>query len=853
VVSDLNRQFLERVVVWPEPQGAGWINLHCHMKNRDPSKNDGKPWVIGWPFKKIDDFISRAKWVDQTDQFFDVWYCTSQQNQIGENRSGKPKAVRLHRNATWLKAIWIDIDAKDDGKHYPTTGEAWNAISAFRKKVGLPFPSALVDSGGGMHIYWISHVPLSPDEWRPYAEGLKQLMLAEGIVADTGLTTDDVRILRVPGTLNHKYDPPRPVELVHLGTDYNFVTDLAFLAKIAPASEPEEPSHGADIDPSFEGASPSSAFAALAPDASLQAGIGAPKSNTLLDPRPIFEQCGFMRHAIATGGKDYDNPLWNLSVLCTAFMENGNVFAHEISKGHASYTPADTQALYDRKVADRVDRDVGWPRCATIHGAGCKACQTCPHFSKGKSPLHLTGPVTATVSPGPTISSRWTDPLDFSLVPAEEAVERINDAGFFVLLQNGDIYREEPDGSLMVQRPQGFATLFASRKASVDEEKASSAGSVWKNSPLRREYEQIGYWPGGHNVPAKTYNLWQGWGIQPAAGNLDIIAVHILTVIAAGDDKKAAFIFDWCAHMVQRPLEKPGVALVLRGKKGTGKTILTQLIARCIGARNALVTADGKRLLGQFNWHLADKLLIVAEEAFFVGNRELNDRLKHLLTGEDFEAEQKFGQRVSMKSMHRVIMASNHDQVVAATDDERRFVVCDVSDHKRGDDAYFAPLIKIIRGQDDATLAAFMHHLLTRDISNFKPERAARAVGKRDLARQKLLSLEPPLQWLLEVNADLPPAGSFPKSISQTSTRELLRADMLERYRMWVRTAQVRGAGDYTGAEVFWNCLRRLLNNDIFPGRRLFRTSGGQRLVCLPPAQDLRDGFDRLLGDKVIV
>ena len=136
--------------------------------------------------------------------------------------------------------------------------------------------------------------------------------------------------------------------------------------------------------------------------------------------------------------------------------------------------------------------------------------------------------------------------------------------------------------------------------------------------------------------------------------------------------------------MVQHPWDKPGVALVLRGRKGTGKTLLTEILARVIGGPNTLITANGKKLFETFNWFLADKLLIGAEEAFFAGNRELNDKLKHLLTGDEIEVEQKFGQRISMRSMHRVIMTSNHDQVVAASDDERRFFVCDVSDKRRG-------------------------------------------------------------------------------------------------------------------------------------------------------------------------
>jgi hypothetical protein len=269
---DSIRQFMQQVVVWPESANApGYINLHCHRKNTDPSKNGGKDFVVGWPFKTVDDFLSRASWVESTSQYFDVWFCTSQQSQVGENRAGKPKAVRLHRNATWLKAIWIDVDVKENSpKHYATPQDAWNAISAFRKKVGLPQPSALVNSGGGLHVYWISHVPLSPDKWRPYAEGLKQLLLAEGIKCDYGVTTDDVRILRLPGTLNHKYSPAREVKVVHLGKDYDFGVNLAFLKQVAPDEPEARDVTAAVIAPA---AAPAPAFASLTPDRSLQAGI----------------------------------------------------------------------------------------------------------------------------------------------------------------------------------------------------------------------------------------------------------------------------------------------------------------------------------------------------------------------------------------------------------------------------------------------------------------------------------------------------------------------------------------------------------------------------------------------------
>lgn len=416
---DLNRQFLERVVVWPGAKEApGWVNLHTHLKNADPKKHGGKPFVVGWPFKTLNDFISRATWLETTDSFFDVWYCTSQQSEAGKNTKGNPKAVRLARNATWLKALWFDIDIKAEdpqwmaanpGKpwnHYTTVAAALDALSAFRAKVGLPGPSALVDSGGGLHCYWISDVPLDPAGWLPYADGLKALALTEGLLCDTGLTTDSARILRVPGTLNHKYDPPRRVTLLGLGNDYNFDTQLSFLKNFKTA-QVRTTSPGAaspaPVSVTVEGANfdaPDPAFAALSPaDNAVAAGIeiSGPK---LVDPAPIFAKCAFLGDALMNGGKDYDQPLWNLSVLCTVFMEDGNALAHEVSKGHPGYTAADTQALYDRKVADRADRGIGYPSCSAIEGSGCKACASCPLKPEGKSPLNIRAPqaVTVTVS-----------------------------------------------------------------------------------------------------------------------------------------------------------------------------------------------------------------------------------------------------------------------------------------------------------------------------------------------------------------------------------------------------------------------------------------------------------------------
>jgi hypothetical protein len=160
-----------------------------------------------------------------------------------------------------------------------------------------------------------------------------------------------------------------------------------------------------------------------------------------------------------------------------------------------------------------------------------------------------------------------------------------------------------------------------------------------------------------------------------------------------------------------------------------------------VGRQNSFITADGKGLFAQFNWHLADKILIGAEEAFFAHSIRLSDKLKHLLTGSTIEVEQKRGDRMNIASMHRMIITSNHRDAVAMTEDERRFAIFDVSDQRKGDDDYFAALWCVANGEDYDTLSAFMHQLKTRDITNWRPEQIVRDTAALHAARQRIVTL----------------------------------------------------------------------------------------------------------------
>ncbi len=125
-----------------------------------------------------------------------------------------------------LFALWADLDCK--GEH---TSE-----SRSEQLLGLSCPpSMLIWSGGGYHPYWLLKEPVLGEEELARAEKI-MVRIAEGLSGDA--VHDRSRILRVPGTLNHKQDEPRPVRLVHHDPEQRYTLDqLEEMTESFPRSE----------------------------------------------------------------------------------------------------------------------------------------------------------------------------------------------------------------------------------------------------------------------------------------------------------------------------------------------------------------------------------------------------------------------------------------------------------------------------------------------------------------------------------------------------------------------------------------------------------------------------------------
>ncbi len=162
---------------------------------------------------------------------------------------------RTSQNATGAWSFWADIDCGPDkaatGKGYATEKEAKAALHAFCAKAKFPASTHIVNSGSGIHAYWVFDKFLDRDLWQTYATKLKGLMKAHGFLADPSRTADIASVLRVHGTLNQKYEPPKSVTLEFAAEAYLPLAEMldaldAAFVDVKEEVKTPEPTHKAD-------------------------------------------------------------------------------------------------------------------------------------------------------------------------------------------------------------------------------------------------------------------------------------------------------------------------------------------------------------------------------------------------------------------------------------------------------------------------------------------------------------------------------------------------------------------------------------------------------------------------------
>ncbi len=301
---------------------------------------------------------------------------------------------------------------------------------------------------------------------------------------------------------------------------------------------------------------------------------------------------------------------------------------------------------------------------------------------------------------------------------------------------------------------QDFCAFHLKRKKKIETDKGTKLvgiGRWWINHDDRQQYAGVVYAPGEN--PPNVYNLWTGFACEPVRGGCGLYLAHLRENVCGGDDHLYAYLLNWMAYAVQFPGRAGEVAVVLRGREGTGKGVAATQFGLLYGVHFRHVS-DAKHLTGSFNAHLQQCSALFADEAFFAGDRSHESKLKALITEKTLLIEPKGVDPFSARNCIHLIMSSNADWVVPAGADARRFFVLDVAAHRMQDTEYFGDLV---REMDNGGRKALLDLLLERDLCEFDVRRVPQTEALLD---QKARSRRGP-DLLIEIIAQdgVLPAG----------------------------------------------------------------------------------------------
>lgn len=348
--------------------------------------------------------------------------------------------------------------------------------------------------------------------------------------------------------------------------------------------------------------------------------------------------------------------------------------------------------------------------------------------------------------------------LSVTLVdPKKAPLEEMNDRYAVVFVNEGHKYLVEEKNKGKVIRhyflnEQGFRRLLSTEHITYDDGKKKAIFDEWVSWGGRREYYGIVMYPG--KVDHKFYNTWRGYPCEDVPISswtedqklaVEMFDKHLLENVSCGDTGLYKWIKTYLAHMIQKPEEKPLTALTLKGNKGTGKSLVVNVM-RSIMQNYCMVLNNINQLVGDYNGHLEGIILLNLNEVYWGGNKHDEGIFKDLITEEYMTINAKFEKPKMARNFMRIILTTNAEFVNPATGDERRYTIKTVNPKpcfNREEFKHFMDIVLKKKGNE-----SIYHWLKNQDLSEADINTIYET---EDLTDQKLYNLTPTQEFVRHV------------------------------------------------------------------------------------------------------
>ena len=274
-------------------------------------------------------------------------------------------------DSIYIKSFFLDLDVGKEHNSYATKEEALAGLAQFLLNTRMPEPT-IIDSGNGLHVYWILKEEIETKTWKPYAEGFKKLCVDHGLVIDPAVPADAARVLRVPYTMNYNVkEGQAPIEVT-------FLTDI----KLFDLDELTPFFGGVQLESSFD---LSQAKKGLDEETRKMLGLD---NYEYVFQTIAFESlegrgCNQIKWMLQNAAS-CPEPLWKAGLSVAIRCVDGDTAIHTMSEEHPQYSHAETE----KKARDCLQATWSYS-CEAFENTNPGGCTGCPHKGKISYPTHI--------------------------------------------------------------------------------------------------------------------------------------------------------------------------------------------------------------------------------------------------------------------------------------------------------------------------------------------------------------------------------------------------------------------------------------------------------------------------------
>lgn len=262
-----------------------------------------------------------------------------------------------------------------------------------------------------------------------------------------------------------------------------------------------------------------------------------------------------------------------------------------------------------------------------------------------------------------------------------------------------------------------------------------------------------------YSTNPEVYSIFKGYKYnQTEKYDMELIQPFINfvhDVIANGRDDVANYLHAWFQSILKNPTYKTGVAIILKGKQGTGKNTFTDALCALLGDYAMPNVSNIDNLTGRFNSSIINKKIIVVNELKSAENHAIGtaDTLKTLITDYYMNLEQKcVDVKTNVVQVANFIINTNNIKPLTISEDDRRMCVLTPNPKYANDKAYFLNLRKTMFVNPEANDSAYRDDFMQALISYYwytdfgiKPE-TLRNIPQTD-ERRALINMSKPFTF----------------------------------------------------------------------------------------------------------